>query len=79
MATGRPVLVSESVADHFLYLQPPRCVFGGGFAFQGPGVPMTVFMRTGHRGLPWLAQRGPVAAVRQELQRLLPHARLLLK
>lgn len=75
MASGDPVLVSDSIADYFLNVLPPRAIFAAGFIFaEGADTP-TVFLRTGRRGDPWLAQRGSAPDLRDRLRRLLPHIR----
>ncbi|HEU4451431.1 MAG TPA: hypothetical protein VFR81_00185 [Longimicrobium sp.] len=75
MDSGDPVLVSDSIADYFLNVLPPRAIFAAGFTFaEGEDSP-TVFLRTGRRGDPWLAQRGSAPDLRDRLRRLLPHVR----
>jgi hypothetical protein len=75
MDSGDPLLVSDSVADYFLTVLPPRAIFGAGFIFaEGDDVP-TVFLRTGRRGEPWLVQRGAAPDLRDRLRRLVPRIR----
>lgn len=73
--SGDPVLVSDSIADYFLNVLPPRAIFAAGFSFaEGDDIP-TVFLRTGRRGDPWLVQRGAAPDLRDRLRRLVPHVR----
>lgn len=75
MDGGDPVLVSESIADYFLNVLPPRAIFAAGFVFaEGDDTP-TVFLRTGRRGDPWLVQRGSSPDLRDRLRRLIPLVR----
>lgn len=75
MDSGDPVLVSDSIADYFLNVLPPRAIFAAGFTFaEGDDTP-TVFLRTGRRGDPWLVQRGSAPDLRDRLRRLIPRVR----
>jgi hypothetical protein len=75
MDSGEPVLVSDSVADYFLNVLPPRSIFAAGFTFGEGAETPTVFLRTGRRGDPWLMQRGAGNDVRDRLRALLPRVR----
>lgn len=75
MDSGSPLLVSDSVAEYFLAVLPPRAIFGAGFVFaEGEDVP-TVFLRTGRRGEPWLVQRGASPDLRDRLRQMIPRIR----
>lgn len=75
MKRGDPVLVSDSIADYFLNVLPPRDIFTGGFTFAEGDETPTVFLRTGRRGHPWLVQRGSAPDLRDRLRRLIPRVR----
>lgn len=74
-ATETPVLVSDSVADYFLNVLPPRSMFAAGFTFAEGDETPTVFLRTGRLGAPWLVQRGSAPDLRETLRSLLPLVR----
>lgn len=54
MRSGRTIIVSESVGDHFLNVLPPRWIpDGGAFAYCEGDDSYTVFVRIGEK---WLAR-----------------------
>lgn len=71
MESGAITLVSDSVAEYFRDVLPPRSIFAAGFSFAEGNEPRTVFVRLGTCGAPWLMQRGNESHVVKTLRSLL--------